>query len=375
MIKIAHILHSVGGVDVSLRLITENINPDEFENCIIHGVIDTDVDFVDLNNKKLKSFKTPIYREINLIKDLNAIIQTYKILKKERPDIIHAHSAKGGIIGRFLGLLLNINVFYTPQAFSFLSSESKLKRKVYILIERIFTNKYSYLLASSNSEKERGIQNKIFKKEKALLYNNSIVDINKIEELSIQKTWPNEYICTVGRPSYQKNIELMIDVLYEVNKVKNVHLVIMGVGFHSDKLEEVKSKIISYNLTDKVTLLDWTKRTDVFNIIKDSKIYISTARYEGLPYSIIESLALATPCVVTDSDGNRDLIVDGHNGYVIKNQNTIEFKDKIIHLLNNEEIHKQFSINSRSEFLQKYNVENNIKNLEKIYIAYSKKSI
>jgi glycosyltransferase involved in cell wall biosynthesis len=108
----------------------------------------------------------------------------------------------------------------------------------------------------------------------------------------------------------------------------------------------------------------------VFNIIKNSKIYISTARYEGLPYSIIESLALSTPCIVTDSDGNRDLIVDGHNGYVIKNQNTIDFKDKIIHLLNNEEIYKQFSNNSRSEFLQKYNVENNIKNLEKIYIAY-----
>jgi glycosyltransferase involved in cell wall biosynthesis len=373
MIKIAHILHSVGGVDVSLRLITENINPEEFENFIIHGVIDTDVDFVDRNNKKLKSFKTPIYREINLIKDLKAIIQTYQILKKERPDIIHAHSAKGGIIGRFLGLLLNINVFYTPQAFSFLSSESKLKRKIYILIERLFTNKYSYLLASSNSEKERGIQNKIFKKENALLYNNSIEDINNIEELLIQKTWPDEYICTVGRPSYQKNIELMIDVLYEVNKVKNVHLVIMGVGFHSDKLEEVKAKIISYNLTDKVTLLDWTKRTDVFNIIKNSKIYISTARYEGLPYSIIESLALARPCIVTDSDGNRDLIIDGYNGYVIKNQNTIDFKDKIIYLLNNDETHKQFSINSRSKFLEKYNVENNIKNLEKIYITYSKK--
>jgi glycosyltransferase involved in cell wall biosynthesis len=241
------------------------------------------------------------------------------------------------------------------------------------LIERIFTNNYSYLLASSNSEKERGIQNKIFKKEKALLYNNSIVDINKIEELSIQKTWPDEYICTVGRPSYQKNIELMIDVLYEVNKVKNVHLIIMGVGFHSDKLEEVKEKIISYNLTENVTLLDWTKRTDVFNIIKHSKIYISTARYEGLPYSIIESLALSIPCVVTDSDGNRDLIIDGYNGYIIKNHNTIDFKDKIIHLLNNEVIHNQFSINSRTEFFKKYNIENNIKYLEKIYIAHSKK--
>jgi len=373
MTKVAHILHSVGGVDVSLRLITENINSEEFENIIIHGIKDTNVDFIDQNNTILKSYKTSIYREINVINDLKAIIQTYKILKKERPDIIHAHSAKGGIIGRLMGFLFKTNVFYTPQAFSFLSTENNFKRKIYLFIERLFTNKYSYLLASSNSEKERGVKNKIFNKDKALLYNNSIADIKKIEELSMEKTWPEEYICTVGRPSFQKNIELMIDVLNEVNKEKNVHLVIMGVGFHSDKLEQVKAKIISYNLTDKVTLLDWTKRTDVFNIISNSKIYISTARYEGLPYSIIECLALSTPCIVTDSDGNRDLIIDGHNGYVIKNQNIIDFKDKIIHLLNNQEIHKQFSNNSRSEFLLKYNVEKNIKNLENIYIAYINK--
>jgi glycosyltransferase involved in cell wall biosynthesis len=372
-IKVAHILHSVGGVDVSLRLITENINSEEFENIIIHGIKDTNVDFIDQNNTILKSYKTSIYREINVINDLKAIIQTYKILKKERPDIIHAHSAKGGIIGRLMGFLFKTKVFYTPQAFSFLSTENNFKRKIYLFIERLFTNKYSYLLASSNSEKERGVNNKIFNKDKVLLYNNSIADIKKIEELSIEKTWPEEYICTVGRPSFQKNIELMIDVLNEVNKEKNVHLVIMGVGFHSDKLEQVKAKIISYNLTDKVTLLDWTKRTDVFNIISNSKIYISTARYEGLPYSIIECLALSTPCIVTDSDGNRDLIIDGHNGYVIKNQNIIDFKDKIIHLLNNQEIHKQFSNNSRSEFLLKYNVEKNIKNLENIYIAYINK--
>lgn len=369
MIKVAHILHSVGGVDVSLRLITENINSEEFENIIIHGIKDTDVYFRDQNNTILKSYKTSIYREINIINDLKAIIQTYKILKKERPDIIHAHSAKGGIIGRLMGLLFKTKVFYTPQAFSFLSTENNLKRKIYLFIERLFTNKYSYLLASSNSEKERGVNNKIFKKEKALLYNNSIVDIKKIEDLSIEKTWPEEYICTVGRPSYQKNIELMIDVLHEVNKIKEVHLVIMGVGFHSDKREEVQEKIKNYNLTEKVTLLNWTKRTDVFNIIKESKIYISTARYEGLPYSIIESLALSTPCVVTDSDGNRDLIIDAYNGYVIKNQNSTEFKDKILHLLDNKEVRNTFSDNSRNEFIQKYNVEKNIKNLENIYIA------
>ncbi|RAR72903.1 glycosyltransferase [Flavobacterium aciduliphilum] len=371
MIKIAHILHSVGGVDVSLRLITENINQDKFENIIIHGHKDTQCEFLDRKNKSIRSYKTSIYREISFFKDVNSIIKTYKILKNEKPNLIHAHSAKGGIIGRIMGFLLNINVLYTPQAFSFLSTENRLKRKIYILLEKVFTNKFSYLLASSNSERSRGIENKIFKKEKTLLFNNSIRDILEIEPLSIPKTWPDEYICTVGRPSYQKNIELMIDVLNEINKYKSVHLVVMGVGFHSDKLDVVKSKILKYNLSSKVTLIEWTQRTDIFNIIKQSKLYISTARYEGLPYSIIESLALSTPCIVTNSDGNKDLIKDGYNGYVIKNENIVDFKDKILHLLNNEQEREVFSKNSRKEFLEKYNIEKNIKNLENIYTEFS----
>ena len=374
-IKIAHVLHSVGGVDVSLRLITENIDTEKFENIIIHGIKDTQTDFLDKNKDIVKSYKTSIFRDINFFKDIKSIFDTYKILKSERPDIIHAHSAKGGIIGRFLGYLLKIKVLYTPQAFSFLSTENKFKRSIYIFIERFFTNNYSYLLASSNSERERGIKNKIFKIEKTLLYNNSIEDKLDSEELSIQVTWPNEFICTVGRPSYQKNIELMIDVLNEVNKEKEIHLVIMGVGFHSDKLEEVKQKILKYNLSDKVTLIDWTKRTDIFNIIKNAKIYISTARYEGLPYSIIESLALSTPCIVTDSDGNRDLIKNGYNGYVIKNENVLEFKEKIIYLLNNTDERESFSRNSRKEFLENYDIEKNIKILEKIYIDFSKDQV
>ncbi len=370
-IKIAHILHSVGGVDVSLRLITENIDSDKFEKIVIHGIKDTDIDFEDNKKQIIKSYKTSIYREINLIKDLKSIIQTYKILRNERPDLIHAHSAKGGIIGRFLGYLLKINVLYTPQAFSFLSTENQYKRKVFIFIEKIFANKFSFLLASSNSERERAIMNNIYKKEQTLIFKNSINDILKIEELSIPVTWPKEFICTVGRPSYQKNIELMIDVLYEVNKVKDVHLVIMGVGFHSDKLEEVNRKIQKYNLSNQVTLINWTKRADIFNIVKSSKIYISTARYEGLPYSIIESLALATPCIVTDSDGNRDLIIDSYNGYVIKNEDVDDFKNKIIYLLENSEEREKFSINSRKEFLENYDVEKNIKILENIYKQYS----
>ena len=78
-IKIAHILHSVGGVDVSLRLITENIDAEKFENIIIHGFKDTQTDFLDRNKQVVRSYKTSIFRNINLmlLNYLNYFHQNY----------------------------------------------------------------------------------------------------------------------------------------------------------------------------------------------------------------------------------------------------------------------------------------------------------
>ncbi len=371
-IKIAHILHCVGGVEVSLRLIIKNTNPDKFENIIVHGLKDTEQPFYDSKNTEIKSYRTPIFREISLINDLKSIYLSYRILKKEQPDIIHVHSAKGGIIGRLVGKFFKTKVLFTPQAFSFLSEEKGFKRTLFLKIEQFFSNGNSILLASSESERVRAITEVGYKKEKTALFNNSINPISSLKLLSIQKTWPDEYICTVGRPCYQKNIDLMIKVFNEVLKEKQTHLVIMGVGHHVGQLELVENLIAELNLEKNVTLLKWTSREDVLTIINNSKLYISTARYEGLPYSIIESLALSKPCVVSDCDGNRDLIVDGYNGFVVDNWDIEIFKNKIVNLLSDEDLREKFSKNALTTFNENFDINKNIVQLENIYLEYSK---
>jgi len=368
-IKVAHILHSVGGVDVSLRLILENIDSNKFESIVVHGVDDTKEEYTDKFKNSIKEYKLPIQRNINILKDIKAIYKTIKILKKEIPDIIHAHSAKGGIVAKIVGLFLKIPVLHTPQAYSYLSATSSLKRKVYLGIEKMFKHTHNKILASSNSERNRAINEVGYKEKNSLLFNNSIVPIKTIKELSIVKTWPDEYICSVGRPSYQKNIELMLDVLFEIKKSKkNIHLVLMGVGFHAPNLEAVKIKIQNLQLEDNITLLEWTSREDIFNIIKHSTVYLTTARYEGLPYSVIESLALGKPIVATDVDGNRDLVNHNLNGYLIKDEDDVnEIANSTLKVINSSEIAHRFSENALKLYFDKFDMTKNINKLEEIY--------
>ena len=371
-IKIAHIAHSVGGVDVCLRLILDHINTNIFSSVVIHGCGDTNKPFLDHDKNAIRSYSISIFRDIALIQDFKSILSAYSILKKEKPNLIHAHSAKGGIIGRIVGLLLGIKVIYTPHAFSYLSAQSGFKKKLFLTIEKVLAYSTHLLLATSSSEKKRAVEEVGYKPKDAIVFNNCIEPIINIESLSIPSTWSQDYICTVGRPSYQKNIEQMLRVLHEVNKVTKLHLVVMGVGPVSDQLESVKNLIEELDLSHCVTLLNWTERSDVFAIISQSKFYISTARYEGMPYAIIESLALSKPCIVSDCDGNIDLIKDGYNGFIVPSNDVQRFKDKILELLTDESLRNKLSANANKSFAENYNIQKNIAQLEAIYLKYSK---
>tara|TARA_R110002096_G_C14656234_1_gene726963 strand:- start:228 stop:1367 length:1140 start_codon:yes stop_codon:yes gene_type:complete len=374
-IKIAHVLHSVGGVDIYLRLISENTNPKEISHIIIHQFDVSKKAYLN-NDKKIKEYYIPIKREINIIGDLMSIYKTIKYLRIERPNVIHAHSAKGGVIARIASLFYRVNVLYTPHAFSYLSANSKLKRLLFLKTEQFFKHFNSTILSTSQSEKKRAINDVHFKKSKAIIFNNSVlpIDVNNLDYSILNELkLPNEYICTVGRPSYQKNIEFMVDVVYKLKEITpDIHLVIMGVGEYSPNLETVKEKIKILKLSSNITLVNWIDRTNIFSIINKSSLYISTSRYEGLPYSVIESLALSKACVVTNCDGNIDLIKNDFNGYVIEQGELEEFCKMTYKVLKNENLRKRFEEKSLSFFEDNFNLKKNIYLLEEIYKKYAK---
>jgi len=371
--KVLHVLHAVGGVDVYLRLLLKHIESSKFELIIVHGKNDTNSKYLVQNNAEIKEYLLPIQREIHPMKDAQSIIELRKIIKKENPDVIHAHSAKGGIIARSAALFSNTKVLYTPHAFSYLSTDNLIKKGLFKFIEKLYKYTGNYILATSPSESNRATEEINYKKEKVLLWNNSVEDIHTSENIKSTFELPENYICSIGRPSYQKNIEVMVKVFHQVKKeIPEINMVLMGVGFHSPNEQEVRSLIDRLGLTESFILLPWVSREEIFPIVKKSKLYISTARYEGLPYSIIESLALGKACVVSDCDGNRDLVIEDYNGTIIKQDElTSKMAQAIISLLKDDKKRTTYEQNALQLFNEKYNINTTIKYLEKIYTSLS----
>lgn len=122
--KVLHIGQMIGGLDVYIRNSIENASGD-IEYVIMHGKEDNSKPVLS-RGVEVKEYLTDLQRNLSATKDIKALWQAVKIIRREKPDVIHCHSAKGGIVGRTAGLLTGTPVLYTPHGFSFLSSPKNL---------------------------------------------------------------------------------------------------------------------------------------------------------------------------------------------------------------------------------------------------------
>lgn len=378
--KILHIGNLKSGIDTYVRN-TVALASDKFEFVIVNGADDNSKPYMR-HGKQVKTYSIDMYRALNPVKDIKAVMQAIKIIKKEKPDLVHCHSAKGGVIGRFAAFLTGTNVVYTAHAFSFLSAESAKKKQIFLLLEKI-AKLNSYLLACSGSERELGIKVVGFNEKKAFAWNNAVPDADKgltrISQISRISSQNNEasdlpvpkegerYITSIGRPSYQKNPLFMVEVAHGIHlKHPDIKFYLLGVGFYSPMLEDMKKLIHQYDMDDTFFLLPWLSHEETLKYVKGSMLYFMTSLYEGLPISVIEAMSLGKAIVASDVLGNKDCVKDGYNGYLLPLKEEV-FVEKMNELVENDEKRKEMEKNSRSYFESDFFIDNRIKALEDIY--------
>lgn len=378
--KILHIGNLKSGIDTYVRN-TVALASDKFDFVIVNGADDNSKPYMR-HGKQVKTYSIDMYRALNPVKDMKAVMQAIKIIKKEKPDLVHCHSAKGGVIGRFAAFFTGTKVVYTAHAFSFLSAESAKKKQIFLLLEKI-AKLNSYLLACSGSERELGIKVVGFNEKKAFAWNNAVPDVDKgltrisqILRISSQKNEASDlpvpkagerYITSIGRPSYQKNPLFMVEVAHGIHlKHPDIKFYLLGVGFYSPMLEGMKKLIHQYDMDDTFYLLPWLSHEETLKYVKGSMLYFMTSLYEGLPISVIEAMSLGKAIVASDVLGNKDCVKDGYNGYLLPLKEEV-FVEKMNELIENDDKRKEMEKNSRSYFESDFFIDNRIKALEDIY--------
>lgn len=168
----------------------------------------------------------------------------------------------------------------------------------------------------------------------------NIMNIGNIQLGALQENITNSAftIVAVGRLSDQKNYELMLDVVEELNRRgTDVSCWIVGGGELESQLKQYKDE---KNL-DNVTF--WGAKTNPYPYLRCADLYLSTSIYEGLSTTTIEALILGKPCIVTDCTGMKNILGQNNEYGIVTSYQVTEIADKIEWMIENEEVRKHYA--------------------------------
>ena len=140
-----------------------------------------------------------------------------------------------------------------------------------------------------------------------------------------------------------------IKEVVEAGSGENLKYYIVGYG---PLEEDIRSLIALLDLQKHVEIL--IKPGNIPEILNNADIYLSTSLFEGLSNSIMEAMSAGLPVIGTDVGDNRYLIEDGYNGFVVPCMDVQVITDRILYLLNNEKVRKEYGINSREKIEEEF---------------------
>ena len=302
----------IGGPAKHTEVLSTYMPKKKYETFLIGGSVEEGerCRFVELRNKGIRiELLGEMKRKTNIVDDIKSLIKLYKILKREKPDIVETHTAKAGAIGRLASCLAKVPiVVHTYHGHVFSGYFNVVITKAIMFFERILSKLTTKIIVLSKSQK-RDIVNRYkissFEKTEIIplgIQLNSFMKTRKNsnlkKELNIKDD--DKLIAIIGRIVPIKNLEMIFRVVKKLKKKGlNVHLCVVGDG-------ELKNKFMRNKKDGNVHFLNW--RLDVENIYSGIDLLALTSRNEGTPLTIVEAMAAKVPVVATNVGGIPDII-------------------------------------------------------------------
>jgi glycosyltransferase involved in cell wall biosynthesis len=269
----------------------------------------------------------PVYRIRNLvhpihgIKDLRAVGEVIQLIRRLKPDLIHAHTSKAGLIARLAGFVTNVPVIFTAHTWSFSACFSWKQQVISVPLERLAARLSGTIIAVSRANHDLALRHSISHPRKLVTIWNGIDDTPYRAE-------PSSNVCPrivmVARFVAQKDQSLLVRALQEVSHP--FHLVFVGDGPNRAAVEQE-----ARSLAGRVSFLG--DRDDVAKILSSAHISALISKWEGLPLSILEAMRAGLPVIASDVGGVSEAITDQENGFLTPLEDMARLRQRLTELI------------------------------------------
>ena len=338
-----------------------------------------------------------LVREIAIWHDLAAVGEIKKLIKKEKPDVIHLNSTKAGFVGSLavwfsrlkLGNIIllpdkiqtvesyrsrpkKIRLIYTIHGWIFLEPLAAWRKTLYFCLEKISARICDALIVLSESELQTGLNKKICKADKLHLIphgikppeflpkNDAREALQKIS--NFQFPISNLVIGTIANFYPTKGLPYLIEAAAKLKNKHNFQVAIIGDGIERAYLE---SLIVKYGLADKIFLPG--QIPEAAKYLKAFDIFVLPSVKEGLPYAMMEAMAAGLPIVATRVGGIPEMIWDGQSGLTVPSKDPETLAATIEKLIDNPELRMALGTAAKADAEKKFGLERMLDETKKIY--------
>jgi glycosyltransferase involved in cell wall biosynthesis len=384
-VTVVHIITKLelGGAQQNTLFTVAHLDRDRYEPALITGADGMLIDEAR-QLKGVRLFLIPeLVREIRPLKDLAAFLKIARILRTIKKHargtggntdgmvIVHTHSSKAGILGRWAARLTGIrHIVHSVHGFSFHQFQHPLVRAFYILLERLTASITRAFILVSRANMEEGLKEKIFNTDKAMLIRSGI-DISEYQSVQCDRmamraslgiTNGDPVVAMVACFKPQKApLDFVKIARLVIDEHEQVEFLLVGDGVLRLNIKEMAEKL---KISDKVHLAGWRK--DVPEIMNSIEILVLTSLWEGLPRVLPQAMAAGVPVVASDVNGSREAIRDGVNGFIMEPHDIQGMARKILYLLKHPEVARSMG-EKGTEMVREFDIWKMLRQQELLY--------
>ncbi len=316
-------------------------------------------------------------RQINPLHDLPGYFQTKKLLSQIQPDIVHTHSAKAGILGRFAAYNLKPKrpaIVHTIHGLAFHPYQSQWLNKFYIAIEKSAAKRTDFFISVADAMTNQALAAGIGEKGQFVTAYSAIEEDDFLWSVTIEQKnkFRQKYgisedaivLVTIARLFMLKGHKYIIESSKELSKrFENVIWLFVGDG---NLAEHFKKQVQQLVLEDRIKFTGLLPPSQIPLTIQSSDILVHCSLREGLARTLPQAMLCGKPAISFDIDGARE-VVNENTGRLVEPKNVEQLTAACAELIENKQLREKLGQQGRESVKEKFAPETMVNNIEAIY--------
>jgi len=329
------------------------------------------------DDRAIETIETPnLTRELHPLKDWRCYQDLRRLIRDWKPDVVHTHSSKAGILGRFAAWKERVScVIHMIHGPPFHRYEEKSRNAIYIFAERRAAKRCHVIAAVAGAMRDQFLAHHIGRPEQyAIVYSGMEVKpflnppSSRDEVRCELGIGPDDFVAgTIARLAEHKGHDDLLDALGEtMQQDQHLKLLWVGDGWWRERLMQ---RIKQLGLVHRIILTGLVAPEMIPKYLTAMDLVIHPSYREGLPRTVTQALLAAVPVVAYDVDGTREVCIAGETGQLVAPGDRDGLRDAVTWAIEHREERSVMAQKGRAMCQTRFDAETMVEHLLAIYAA------